>query len=89
MIEDGHHQFLRGTRFPGGRRAKRTEARALWVELSERSRLRKTATKPAEFSGLNRSTQSYGIITLFKFIYYNNYKVNNDFLYNNKTLKLK
>jgi hypothetical protein len=29
------------------------------------------------------------IITLFKFIYYNNYKVNNDFLYNNKTLKLK
>ena len=62
MMEDGHHQFLRGTRFPGGRRAKRTEARALWVELSERSRLRKTATKPAEFSGPNRSTQSYGII---------------------------
>ena len=56
--------FWEGTRFPGGRRAKRTEARALWVELSERSRLRKTATKPAEFSGPNRSTQSYGIIII-------------------------
>ena len=48
-----------GTRFSGGRRAKRTEARALRAELSERSRLFKTATKPAEFSGPNRSTQSY------------------------------
>jgi hypothetical protein len=57
MIEDGRHQFLGGTRFPGGRRAKRTEARALRAELSERSRLRKTATKPAELSGPNRSTQ--------------------------------
>ena len=47
-----------------GRRAKRTEARALRAEFSERSRLHKTATKPAEFSGPNRSTQSYGIIKL-------------------------
>jgi hypothetical protein len=62
IIEDGNHQFLGGIRFPGGRCAKRAEARALRAELSKRSRLRKTATKPAEFSGLNRSTQSYGII---------------------------
>jgi hypothetical protein len=40
----------------------RTKVYILRVEFSERSRLRKTATKPAEFSGPNRSTQSYGII---------------------------
>jgi hypothetical protein len=48
----------------GGRgchRSTRTEARALQAEFSERSRLRKTATKPAEFGGPNRSTQSYYI----------------------------
>jgi hypothetical protein len=53
MIEDGNQQ---------NRRAKRTEARALRAEFSERLRLRKTATKPAEFSGPNRSTQTYYII---------------------------
>jgi hypothetical protein len=62
--------FWEGTRVSGGRRAKRTEARALQAELSERSRLRKTATKPAEFSGPNRSTQSYGIINLIKKYYF-------------------
>jgi hypothetical protein len=62
MIEDAHYQFWEGRGSRGVVRAKRTEARALRAELSERSRLRKTATKPAEFSGLNRSTQLYGII---------------------------
>jgi hypothetical protein len=59
-------QFLGGdaVAVSGGRR---TEARALRAGFSERSRLRKTATKPAEFSGPNRSTQSYGII-IFYFI---------------------
>jgi hypothetical protein len=60
MIEDDNQQFL--ARFSGGRRAKRTEARALRAEFSERSKLRKTATKPAEFSSPNRSTQTYYII---------------------------
>jgi hypothetical protein len=35
-----------------------SEARALRAKLSERSRLRKTATKPAEFSGLNHRTST-------------------------------
>jgi hypothetical protein len=61
MIEDDNQQFLGGGH---GCHRTRTEARALQAELSERSRLRKTATKPAEFSGPNRSTQSYGIIKL-------------------------
>jgi len=39
-----------GTRFSGGRRAKRTKARALRAEFSERSRLRKTVIKLTEFS---------------------------------------
>jgi hypothetical protein len=51
MIKDGNQQFLGGTRFSGGLSSKRTGARALRIEFSERSRLRKTATKPAEFSG--------------------------------------
>jgi len=59
MIEDGTSNFWEGR---GYRRAKRTEARALRAAFSERSRLRKTATKPAEFSCLNRSTQTYYII---------------------------
>jgi hypothetical protein len=67
MIKDGYYQFLGGTRFLGGRRAKRTQARALRAELSERSRLRKIATKPAEFSGPNRSTQLYSIISVLRF----------------------
>jgi hypothetical protein len=46
----------------GGRRAKRTEARTLRAELSERSRPRKTVIKPAEFRSLNRNTQTYYII---------------------------
>jgi hypothetical protein len=48
----------------GCHRSKRTEARALQAELSERSRLRKTATKPAKFSGLNRRTSTYCIIII-------------------------
>jgi hypothetical protein len=59
MIEDGNQQFWEGR---GSRRAKRTEARALRAELSERLRLRKTAIKPAEFRSPNRSTQTYYII---------------------------
>ena len=61
MIEDGSQQFLGGVAVAvsGGRR---TEARALRAGFSEWSRLCKIATKPAEFSGPNRSTQSYGII---------------------------
>jgi hypothetical protein len=66
MIEDDNQQFLGGER--GCHRSTRTEARALQAEFSERSRLRKTATKPAEFSGPNRSTQSYGIIFYFKIL---------------------
>ena len=46
----------------GGRRAKRTEARTLRAELSERLRPRKTVIKPAEFRSLNGSTQTYYII---------------------------
>jgi hypothetical protein len=46
----------------GCRRAKQTKACALRVEFSERLRLRKTATKPAEFRSLNRGTQLYSII---------------------------
>ena len=42
-------------------RFKRTEACALRAKLSERSRLYKTATKPAEFNGLNRRTSTYCI----------------------------
>jgi hypothetical protein len=34
------------------------------VGRSERSRLRKTATKPAEFGGPNRRTQTYYIIII-------------------------
>jgi hypothetical protein len=64
MIEDDNQQFLGGGR--GCHRSTRTEARALQAEFSERSRLRKTATKPAEFSGPNRSTQSYGIRILLQ-----------------------
>jgi len=59
IIEDRTSNFWEGR---GCRRAKRAEARALRAAFSERSRLRKTATKPAEFSGPNRSTQTYYII---------------------------
>ena len=56
IIENSNYQILGGMRFSGGRRVKRTEARALRAELNERSRLRKTATKPTEFDSPNRST---------------------------------
>jgi len=65
MIKDDNQQFLGGDAVLGGCRAKRTEARALRAEFSERLRLRKTATKPAEFSSPNRSTQTYYIISRF------------------------
>jgi hypothetical protein len=68
MIKGDSQQFLGGDAVFGGRCSKPTEARALRAEFSERSRLRKTATKPAEFSSPNWSTQTYNIINLFIFI---------------------
>jgi hypothetical protein len=60
MIDDDNQQFLGGVAS-----SKRAEAGALRAACRERSKLRKTATKPAEFSSPNRSTQSYCIVLLF------------------------
>jgi hypothetical protein len=62
----------------GCHRSTRTVARGLQAEFSERSRLRKTATKPAEFSGPNRSTQSYCINIYYYLLIYNINILNNN-----------
>jgi len=46
----------------------RTRAREPWSKFSERSKLRKTATKPPEFGSPNRSTVTYYIIVLILYL---------------------